>query len=51
MHGALLGSKHIKVNRAKIPERNKVGFGNVPWTDEGNSTTIIVIVIVILIMP
>ncbi|KAI8889311.1 hypothetical protein K501DRAFT_329373 [Backusella circina FSU 941] len=34
MHGALLGSKHIKVNRAKIPERNKVGFGNVPWTDE-----------------
>jgi hypothetical protein len=22
------------VNRAKIPERNKVGFGNVPWQDE-----------------
>lgn len=34
MHGALLGSKNIKVNRAKIPERNKVGFGNVPWQDE-----------------
>ncbi|KAI7890343.1 uncharacterized protein EV154DRAFT_564497 [Mucor mucedo] len=34
MHGALLGSRHIKVNRAKIPERNKVGFGNVPWQDE-----------------
>ncbi|KAI9498201.1 hypothetical protein BDB00DRAFT_801582 [Zychaea mexicana] len=34
MHGALLGSRHIKVNRAKIPERNQVGFGNVPWTDE-----------------
>ncbi|KAI8149745.1 hypothetical protein BJV82DRAFT_589141 [Fennellomyces sp. T-0311] len=33
MHGALLGSRHIKVNRAKIPERNQVGFGNVPWTD------------------
>ena len=23
------------MNRAKIPERNQVGFGNVPWTDEG----------------
>ncbi|CAO3612445.1 unnamed protein product [Mucor hiemalis] len=34
MHGALLGSRNIKVNRAKIPERNKVGFGNVPWQDE-----------------
>ncbi|KAI9366388.1 hypothetical protein BD770DRAFT_433000 [Pilaira anomala] len=34
MHGALVGSRHIKVNRAKIPERNKVGFGNVPWQDE-----------------
>ncbi|CEP10948.1 hypothetical protein [Parasitella parasitica] len=34
MHGALLGARHIKVNRAKIPERNKVGFGNVPWQDE-----------------
>ncbi|KAG2223780.1 hypothetical protein INT45_001914, partial [Circinella minor] len=34
MHGALFGSRHIKVNRAKIPERNQVGFGNVPWTDE-----------------
>lgn len=22
------------MNRAKIPERNKVGFGNVPWQDE-----------------
>ncbi|CDS11117.1 hypothetical protein LRAMOSA03380 [Lichtheimia ramosa] len=34
MHGVLLGSRNIKVNRAKIPERNQVGFGNVPWTDE-----------------
>ncbi|KAF7731003.1 hypothetical protein EC973_001049 [Apophysomyces ossiformis] len=34
MHGALFGSRRIKVNRAKIPERNRVGFGNVPWTDE-----------------
>ncbi|KAI7901738.1 uncharacterized protein BX663DRAFT_513878 [Cokeromyces recurvatus] len=34
MNGALLGSKHIKVNRAKIPERNKIGFGNIPWQDE-----------------
>ncbi|KAI8974701.1 hypothetical protein BDB01DRAFT_806164 [Pilobolus umbonatus] len=34
MHGALLGTKRIKVNRAKIPERNKVGFGNIPWQDE-----------------
>ncbi|KAI8084427.1 uncharacterized protein B0P05DRAFT_535537 [Gilbertella persicaria] len=34
LHGTLLGSKRIKVNRAKIPERNKVGFGNVPWQDE-----------------
>ncbi|KAI8388345.1 uncharacterized protein BYT42DRAFT_559778 [Radiomyces spectabilis] len=34
MNGAVLGSRHIKVNRAKIPERNRVGFGNVPWTDE-----------------
>ncbi|KAL9549331.1 hypothetical protein MBANPS3_005251 [Mucor bainieri] len=34
MHGALLGARRIKVNRAKIPERNKVGFGNVPWQDE-----------------
>ncbi|KAI8638271.1 hypothetical protein BD408DRAFT_423267 [Parasitella parasitica] len=34
MHGTLLGARHIKVNRAKIPERNKVGFGNVPWQDE-----------------
>ncbi|KAI9319495.1 hypothetical protein BX666DRAFT_1926530 [Dichotomocladium elegans] len=34
MHGALLGARRIKVNRAKIPERNQVGFGNVPWTDE-----------------
>ncbi|KAI8969210.1 hypothetical protein BDF20DRAFT_151027 [Mycotypha africana] len=34
MNGALVGSGHIKVNRAKIPERNKVGFGNVPWQDE-----------------
>ncbi|KAI9487807.1 MAG: hypothetical protein EXX96DRAFT_514506 [Benjaminiella poitrasii] len=34
MHGALLGSRHIKVNRAKIPERNKIGFGNIPWQDE-----------------
>ena len=25
---------NIIVNRAKIPERNKVGFGNVPWQDE-----------------
>lgn len=23
------------VNRAKIPERNRVGFGNIPWKDEG----------------
>lgn len=22
------------MNRAKIPERNKVGFGNIPWQDE-----------------
>ncbi|KAI8355127.1 hypothetical protein EDC96DRAFT_516411 [Choanephora cucurbitarum] len=34
LHGTLVGSKRIKVNRAKIPERNKVGFGNVPWQDE-----------------
>ncbi|RCH86255.1 hypothetical protein CU097_008404 [Rhizopus azygosporus] len=34
MHGVLFGAKQIKVNRAKIPERNKVGFGNVPWQDE-----------------
>ncbi|KAI9013991.1 hypothetical protein CLU79DRAFT_382459 [Phycomyces nitens] len=34
MHGTLLGTRRIKVNRAKIPERNRVGFGNVPWTDE-----------------
>lgn len=24
-----------KVNRAKLPERNQYGFGNIPWTDEG----------------
>ncbi|KAI9253583.1 hypothetical protein BY458DRAFT_535839 [Sporodiniella umbellata] len=34
MHGALVGARQIKVNRAKIPERNKVGFGNIPWQDE-----------------
>ncbi|KAI7871310.1 hypothetical protein BDF14DRAFT_1765678 [Spinellus fusiger] len=34
MHGAYLGTRRIKVNRAKIPERNRVGFGNIPWTDE-----------------
>ncbi|KAG0929272.1 hypothetical protein G6F29_012125 [Rhizopus arrhizus] len=34
MHGVLLGTRQIKVNRAKIPERNKVGFGNIPWQDE-----------------
>jgi hypothetical protein len=48
MHGVLFGAKQIKgmkhsfltynsyylVNRAKIPERNKVGFGNIPWQDE-----------------
>lgn len=31
----LLISMLLAVNRAKIPERNRVGFGNVPWKDEG----------------
>ncbi|KAI9289356.1 hypothetical protein BC943DRAFT_71383 [Umbelopsis sp. AD052] len=34
MDGVKLGRYRIKVNRAKIPERNRVGFGNVPWKDE-----------------
>ncbi|KAG2186172.1 hypothetical protein INT43_002610 [Umbelopsis isabellina] len=34
MDGVRLGKYRIKVNRAKIPERNRVGFGNVPWKDE-----------------
>ncbi|RUS21483.1 hypothetical protein BC937DRAFT_92600 [Endogone sp. FLAS-F59071] len=34
MNGNVLGNRPIKVNRAKIPERNRVGFGNVPWQDE-----------------
>ncbi|KAJ2962020.1 hypothetical protein NQZ79_g2829 [Umbelopsis isabellina] len=34
MDGVRLGRYRIKVNRAKIPERNRVGFGNVPWKDE-----------------
>ncbi|CAI2164489.1 11396_t:CDS:2 [Funneliformis geosporum] len=33
MHGTLLGSGCIQVNRAKRPERNTNGFGNVPWSD------------------
>ncbi|RUS33697.1 hypothetical protein BC938DRAFT_484325 [Jimgerdemannia flammicorona] len=34
MNGSVLGRRSIKVNRAKIPERNRVGFGNVPWQDD-----------------
>ncbi|CAO3676068.1 unnamed protein product [Umbelopsis ramanniana] len=34
MDGVKLGRYRVKVNRAKIPERNRVGFGNVPWKDE-----------------
>ncbi|KAL1936515.1 hypothetical protein VTP01DRAFT_649 [Rhizomucor pusillus] len=34
MDGALFGRRHIRVNRAKLPERNQYGFGNIPWTDE-----------------
>ncbi|RHZ53488.1 hypothetical protein Glove_441g108 [Diversispora epigaea] len=33
MNGALLGSSYIQVNRAKRPERNVNGFGNMPWSD------------------
>ncbi|CAG8749780.1 45095_t:CDS:2 [Gigaspora margarita] len=33
MNNTLLGSGYVQVNRAKRPERNKNGFGNVPWSD------------------
>jgi len=34
MNGYKLGSSVIKVGKAKIPERNKYGFGNRPWQDD-----------------
>ncbi|KAK3821306.1 MAG: hypothetical protein J3Q66DRAFT_398350 [Benniella sp.] len=34
MNGALLEGTEIRVNRAKIPERNRHGFAGVAWTDE-----------------
>jgi len=34
MNGALLEGAEIRVNRAKIPERNRHGFAGVAWTDE-----------------
>ncbi|CAG8550264.1 11217_t:CDS:2 [Paraglomus brasilianum] len=38
MNGAHLGGGSILVNRAKRPERNITGFGNVPWSDaDGNA--------------
>ncbi|RIA91382.1 hypothetical protein C1645_822078 [Glomus cerebriforme] len=38
MNGTLLGSGYIQVNRAKRPERNLNGFGNVPWSDADGTT-------------
>ncbi|EXX73454.1 hypothetical protein RirG_060180 [Rhizophagus irregularis DAOM 197198w] len=38
MDGTLLGSGYIQVNRAKRPERNINGFGNVPWSDADGAT-------------
>ncbi|KAI8349358.1 hypothetical protein B0O80DRAFT_489599 [Mortierella sp. GBAus27b] len=34
MNGASLDGATIRVNRAKIPERNRHGFAGVAWTDE-----------------
>jgi len=34
MNGAMLDGTYIRVNRAKIPERNRRGFAGVAWMDE-----------------
>ncbi|KAF9940898.1 hypothetical protein BGZ65_005806 [Modicella reniformis] len=34
MNGVLLEGTYIRVNRAKIPERNRRGFAGVAWMDE-----------------
>lgn len=34
MNGAMIEGAVIKVNRAMIPERNRIGFAGVAWTDE-----------------
>ncbi|KAG0343818.1 hypothetical protein BG004_004972 [Podila humilis] len=34
MNGAMLDGTFIRVNRAKIPERNRRGFAGVAWMDE-----------------
>ncbi|KAG0211233.1 hypothetical protein BGX28_008300 [Mortierella sp. GBA30] len=34
MNGAMIEGTYIRVNRAKIPERNRRGFAGVAWMDE-----------------
>ncbi|KAF9968927.1 hypothetical protein BGZ73_009017 [Actinomortierella ambigua] len=34
MNGAVIDGTYIRVNRAKIPERNRRGFAGVAWMDE-----------------
>ncbi|KAF9430170.1 hypothetical protein BGZ94_008032 [Podila epigama] len=34
MNGAMIDGTYIRVNRAKIPERNRRGFAGVAWMDE-----------------
>ncbi|KAG4096862.1 hypothetical protein H8356DRAFT_1678723 [Neocallimastix lanati (nom. inval.)] len=40
MNGYKLGLSVIKVGKAKIPERNKYGFGNRPWQDDDGAMAI-----------